>query len=117
MDFSFNIFMTEKLNRFFSIDLWHCAVQPTFLFTFYVNELQKEKVFEQGIQFAECAELSIPKQRSAKFLMRMLVTFLLLTEPASRKPKPACMKMMREPMRTRKKLSRLCLRLVKSMII
>ena len=31
----------------------------------------------------------IPTQRSAKFLMRMFVTFLLLMEPASRKPNPA----------------------------
>ena len=31
----------------------------------------------------------IPKHKSAKFLMRMFVTFLLLTEPASRNPKPA----------------------------
>ena len=32
---------------------------------------------------------AIPTQRSAKFLMRMFVTFLLLMEPASRKPNPA----------------------------
>ena len=31
-----------------------------------------------------------PKQRSAKFLIRMFVTFLLRTDPASRKAKPAC---------------------------
>ena len=31
----------------------------------------------------------IPKQRSAKFLIRIFVTFLLLTEPASMNPKPA----------------------------
>ena len=30
-----------------------------------------------------------PKQRSAKFLIRIFVTFLLLTEPASINPKPA----------------------------
>ena len=33
---------------------------------------------------------TIPKQRSAKFLMRIFVTFLLRTDPASRKAKPAC---------------------------
>ena len=33
-----------------------------------------------------------PKQRSAKFLIRMFVTFLLRTDPASRKAKPACWK-------------------------
>ena len=30
-----------------------------------------------------------PKQRSAKFFIRMFVTFLLRTDPASIKPKPA----------------------------
>ena len=32
----------------------------------------------------------LPMQRSEKFLIKMLVTFLLLTDPASRNPKPAC---------------------------
>ena len=32
----------------------------------------------------------IPKHKSAKFLIRIFVTFLLLTDPASRKPNPAC---------------------------
>ena len=31
----------------------------------------------------------IPKHKSAKFLMRIFVTFLLLTDPASIKPNPA----------------------------
>ena len=31
----------------------------------------------------------IPMHRSMKFFIRMFVTFLLLTEPASRKPNPA----------------------------
>ena len=30
-----------------------------------------------------------PKQRSAKFFIKMFVTFLLRTDPASMKPKPA----------------------------
>ena len=31
----------------------------------------------------------LPKHKSAKFLMRIFVTFLLLTDPASIKPNPA----------------------------
>ena len=31
----------------------------------------------------------IPKHKSAKFLMSIFVTFLLLTDPASMKPNPA----------------------------
>ena len=66
----------------------------------------------------------VPKQRSAKFLMRILVTFLLRTEPASMNPNPAChnvinimnflivilftcIKIMTDPLMMRKKLSRL----------
>lgn len=72
----------------------------------------------------------LPKHKSAKFLMRIFVTFLLLTDPASIKPNPAykydydlltlinmstlyilqeftCIKMMRDPLMVRKKLSRL----------
>ena len=68
----------------------------------------------------------LPKHKSAKFLMRIFVTFLLLTDPASIKPNPAykyhgltlnisalfilqeftCIKMMRDPLIVRKKLSR-----------
>ncbi len=41
--------------------------------------------------------------------MRMLVVFLALTEPASRKAKPACMRSTRQPITARKKSFRLSL--------
>jgi hypothetical protein len=34
----------------------------------------------------------LPKHKSAKFMISMFVTYLLLTDPASRKPNPACKK-------------------------
>ena len=43
----------------------------------------------------------LPKVRSTKFLMSMLVVFLARIDPASRNPNPACMKMMIEPMITK----------------
>ena len=43
----------------------------------------------------------LPKVKSAKFLIRMLVVFLALIDPASRKPNPACMKMIMVPMITK----------------
>ena len=46
-----------------------------------------------------------PKHKSEKFLMRMLMVFLALTEPASRKANPACMKMIRVPICIRKRWS------------
>ena len=48
---------------------------------------------------------NMPAQRSVKFLMRMLVAFFALMEPASRKANPACMSKMSDPMATRKKSS------------
>ncbi len=48
-----------------------------------------------------------PKHRSAKFLMSMFVVFFALTDPASRKAKPACISNMTEPITVRKKSSRL----------
>ena len=49
--------------------------------------------------------INIPKQRSEKFLIRMLMVFLALTEPASRNAKPACMKRITVPMSMRKRWS------------
>ena len=42
-----------------------------------------------------------PKQRSAKFFMRMLVVFFARIDPASKKPNPACMKMISVPINTK----------------
>jgi hypothetical protein len=38
-----------------------------------------------------------PMQASSRFLRRMFFVFLVRTEPASSRPKPACMKKTREP--------------------
>ena len=48
---------------------------------------------------------NLPKHRSEKFLIRMLMVFFALTEPASRNANPACMNKMMVPMSMRKRWS------------
>ena len=59
----------------------------------------------KGRSLLEYVVINLPKQRSEKFLIRMLMVFFALTEPASRKAKPACMKMIMVPMIMRKRWS------------
>ena len=52
------------------------------------------------MQLQEEIKYLLPNVRSAKFLIRMLVVFFALIDPASKNPKPACMNTIIAPIMT-----------------
>ena len=69
------------------LHIWQCTYKVKLNSTNFKSHF---RIFFLVLFYERVKLINSPKHRSAKFLMRMLVTFLLLTEPASRNPNPAC---------------------------